>query len=124
MAVFAIAFAIALALPPDVPYDVQIIQEGQVYVVRTADPAKPLYTYAKDTPGKSNCVDGCASTWPPLLVKNGRPINKWTIITRPDGAKQWAFDGKPVYTYSHDSEGSATGNGLGGVWHLLPTYPR
>ena len=123
MALSAIAFAMALALPPDVPYDVQIIKEGNQYVMRTSDPARPLYTFDKDQKGKSNCVDACAAAWPPLLVKTGKPINKWTVITRADGAKQWAFDGKPVYTFAKDSEGRATGDGVGGVWHLLPTVP-
>jgi predicted lipoprotein with Yx(FWY)xxD motif len=123
MAFPAIALAMALALPPDVPYDAQIIKEGNVYVIRTADPAKPLYTFDRDQPGISNCVDACAAAWPPLLVKSGKPINKWKVITRPDGSKQWALDGKPVYTYAKDPEGQATGDGVGGVWHLLPTIP-
>src|SRR5262245_26042131 len=123
MAFPAIAFLVALALPPDVPYDAQIIKEGSVYVIRSADPAMPLYTYSKDTPGKSTCTGACATAWPPLLVKQGKPINKWTVITRPDGAKQWAFDGKPVYKFAKDSEGRPTGDGMGGVWHLLPTIP-
>jgi predicted lipoprotein with Yx(FWY)xxD motif len=117
------AIALALAYPSDVPYDAQIIKEGDQYVIRTADPAKPLYTYAKDEPGKSNCTGACATAWPPLLVKQGKPIDKWTVITRPDGAKQWAFEGKPVYTFAKDSEGRASGDGVGGVWHLLPTIP-
>jgi predicted lipoprotein with Yx(FWY)xxD motif len=123
MAFPAIALVLALALPADVPYDAQIIKEGNVYVIRTADPARPLYTYDKDTPGKSTCVAQCAVAWPPLLVKTGKPINKWTMITRPDGSKQWALGGKPLYTYAKDPEGQATGDGMGGVWHLLPTIP-
>jgi predicted lipoprotein with Yx(FWY)xxD motif len=123
MAFAALAFAAALVLPPDVPYDAQIIKEGNAYVIRSADPAKPLYTYDKDAPGKSNCVGQCAAAWPPLLVKAGKPIDKWTVITRPDGAKQWAFGGKPVYTFARDAEGVPTGDGVGGVWHLLPSIP-
>lgn len=119
----AIALVMALALPPDVPYDVQIIKEGDQYVMRTSDPARPLYTFDRDQPGKSNCIDACATAWPPLQVKTGKPINKWTVITRPDGTKQWAFGGKPVYTFAKDTEGRATGDGVGGVWHLLPTVP-
>ena len=119
----AIAFVMALALPADVPYDVQIIKEGDQYVMRTSDPARPLYTFDRDQPGKSNCVAACATAWPPLLVKTGKPINKWSVITRPDGTKQWAFGGKPVYTFAKDTEGRATGDGMGGVWHLLPTVP-
>ena len=125
MVLTAIAFALAMAMPPDVPYPyVQIIKEGDQYVMRTMDMAKPLYTYDKDQPGKSNCVDGCATAWPPLQAKAGaKPIDKWTIITRADGSRQWAFGGKPVYTFAKDVESRASGDGMGGVWHLLPGTP-
>jgi predicted lipoprotein with Yx(FWY)xxD motif len=123
MAFASIAFALAMVMPPDVPYPyVQIIQEGDQYVMRTLDGSKPLYTYDKDQPGKSTCVAACATAWPPLRAKAGaKPMGKWTIITRPDGSRQWAFGGKPVYTYSHDADSRASGDGQGGVWHLLPT---
>jgi predicted lipoprotein with Yx(FWY)xxD motif len=114
----------ATIMPPEVPYDVQIIQESNRYVLRTMDGAKPLYTYDRDTPGKSTCVDACAKAWPPLRVgPNVKPKPGWTIIVRPDGVRQWAHDGKPVYTFVRDAESTASGDGMGGVWHLLPTLP-
>ncbi len=42
---------------------------------------------------------------------------------RADGTSQWAFDAKPVYTFIRDGEGTATGDGMGGAWHLLPSTP-
>ena len=30
---------------------------------------------------------------------------------------------RPVYNFMRDSEGTATGDGMGGVWHLLPSTP-
>ena len=30
-----------------------------------------LYTFTRDEPGVSNCVDQCAANWPPLLVAEG-----------------------------------------------------
>lgn len=114
----------ATIMPPDVPYDVQIIQESGRYVLRTMDGAKPLYTYDRDTPGKSTCVGACAKAWPPLRVgPNGKPKPGWTIIVRPDGVRQWAHAGKPVYTFVRDAESTASGDGMGGVWHLLPSLP-
>ncbi len=41
------------------------------------------------------------------------------MVTRDDGSKQWAFQGKPLYTYAEDKmpmDGS--GNGKDGVWHI------
>ena len=116
--------ALLLAFPPDVPNDVQIIREGDQYVLRTFEGAKPLYTYDRDGAGKSNCIDSCAAAWPPLKVGGtARPIGKWSIIDRTDGSKQWAFGGKPVYTFAKDEGSKASGDGLGGVWHLLPSTP-
>lgn len=42
---------------------------------------------------------------------------------RADGTSQWAFDAKPVYTFIRDGEGTATGDGMGGAWHLLSSTP-
>lgn len=117
-----------MIMPPDAPIDVQIIAENGRYVLRTADPAQPLYTYDRDPPGKSNCAGACALAWPPLKVSaraaaHKGPLGKWSVIVRADGVKQWAFDRKPVYLNTHDREGVATGDGADGVWHLLPTFP-
>ena len=37
---------------------------------------------------------------------------------------QWAYKGHPVYTYAADTAGKPTGDGMGGVWHLLPPIPE
>ncbi|MHB1207922.1 MAG: hypothetical protein ACYCZX_20320 [Rhodospirillaceae bacterium] len=78
-----------------------------------ADPkGMTLYTYAKDEPGKSNCVADCTATWKPLApIANAKPSGMWSIIARADGAKQWALAGKPLYTYVKDVDpGSIAGN--------------
>ena len=80
--------------------------------------AKPLYTFDRDEPGKSNCVDRCATAWPPLAAPAGaKAVGKWTVITRADGSSQWAVDGKPVYTFVRDTDGTATGDGRAGDDH-------
>jgi predicted lipoprotein with Yx(FWY)xxD motif len=85
-----------------------------------AGSAKPLYTFDRDEPGKSNCAGQCASAWPPLVAPEGaKPVGAWTVITRADGTKQWAIDGKPVYTFVRDTDSKPTGDGMGGVWHLV-----
>lgn len=121
---FLLSILAAAAQPPAVPTEVRAVKEGDVFVMRSLDGGKPLYTFDKDEPGKSNCVDRCLAAWPALTAKAGsKPTGKWTVIARPDGASQWAFDGKPVYTFVRDTEGTATGDGMGGAWHLLPTAP-
>ena len=78
-----------------------------------------LYTFDKDAAGKSNCNDKCAAEWPPLPVVDGsQPSGDWTIIARDDGSKQWAFKGKPLYTFVDDKQaGKVTGDGDEG-FHL------
>ena len=123
MSILLLALA-AAAQPPATPSEVQTITEGGQYVMRTLDGAKPLYTFDRDEPGKSNCVDRCAMGWPPLSASAGaKPVGKWAVLSRPDGSPQWAFDGKAVYTFVRDTNSTATGDGMGGVWHLLPTAP-
>ncbi len=65
---------------------------------------RSLYTYAKDAVGKSNCLNECAAAWPPVRpVAGAVATGHWTIISRSDGGKQWALNGKPVYTSTKDT---------------------
>lgn len=79
-----------------------------------------LYTYAKDSKGKSSCYGKCAANWPPLMASaSAKPHGDFTLVKRKNGKKQWAYDGKPLYTWKNDSKpGDMTGNGIGGVWHV------
>jgi predicted lipoprotein with Yx(FWY)xxD motif len=80
-----------------------------------------LYTFDKDSAGKSVCNGPCATNWPPALaVDDAKPTGPWTIVTRDDGLKQWAYNGKPVYAFAKDTKaGDTTGDGfLNGAWHI------
>ena len=81
-----------------------------------------LYYYAKDTDGKSVCNGGCAVNWPPATA-DGTPTlpdgvtGTLSLITRDDGSKMLAYNGKPLYTYIKDTDpGDTYGQGVGGVW--------
>jgi predicted lipoprotein with Yx(FWY)xxD motif len=80
-----------------------------------------LYTFDKDRGGESHCYDGCAAAWPPFLVVDGaKAKGHLTVVARKGGAQQWAFDGKPLYTFAGDAKpGEAQGDGSGGVWHVI-----
>lgn len=80
-----------------------------------------LYTFDKDAGGVSACYDACATKWPPYLGKAEDKLTEgWTLVDRKDGAKQWAYDGKPVYTFEGDkAKGDMAGDGLGGMWHVI-----
>src|SRR5690349_19777951 len=52
-----------------------------------------LYTFDKDASGKSACIEQCAKNWPPAMAAaTDKPAKELTIIKRPDGMLQWAYD--------------------------------
>lgn len=80
-----------------------------------------LYTFDRDAAGsgKSVCNGPCATNWPPLMAADGAmAAGDYSVITRDDGKKQWAYKGKPLYFWIKDSKpGDRTGDGFNKVWH-------
>ena len=81
-----------------------------------------LYTFDKDAAGsgKSVCNGPCATNWPPLYAADGdTATGDWSIVTREDGKRQWAFRGKPLYFWVKDQKpGDTTGDGFNQVWRI------
>jgi len=86
-----------------------------------------LYSFAPDTPTKSNCNGTCAQNWPPVKgpATASGVTGTFGTIKRSDGSAQATFDGHPLYTFVGDTApGQAKGNGLnaaGGLWHEITT---
>lgn len=82
-----------------------------------------LYTFDKDMAGsgKSVCNGPCATLWPPAMAAaDAKPEGELTVITRDDGAKQWAYRGKPIYTYAGDKKaGDISGDNFKDIWHVI-----
>ncbi|NUZ04505.1 COG4315 family predicted lipoprotein [Piscinibacter koreensis] len=81
-----------------------------------------LYTFDNDkAAGKSACNGPCATLWPPLAAgASDQPQGSWSVITRDDGSRQWAYKGKPVYFYQADkAPGDKAGDNFRGVWHII-----
>jgi predicted lipoprotein with Yx(FWY)xxD motif len=80
-----------------------------------------LYTFDKDPAGsgKSVCNGPCATNWPPLMADAGAAASgDYSVVTRDDGMKQWAYKGKPLYFWVKDKQpGDKTGDGVNKVWH-------
>ncbi len=104
---------------------------AQMAPTKTGDSAKgkvltsangmTLYTFDKDSGGKSACNGACTGNWPPLMADaSAKPMGDYTIIARDDGTKQWAYKGHPLYNWKNDkAPGDITGDGfLNGVWHI------
>ena len=74
--------------------------------VLTGNTGMTLYTFDKDTAGsgKSVCNGPCATNWPPLMATDAdKASGDYAIITRDDGTKQWALNGKPLYYWVKDA---------------------
>lgn len=118
------AYREVISPPPAVPPGFKVTTFRTGRLVTTAQNLS-LYVSDKDRPGKSSCHEGCEDTWAPALAPAAvKPQGEWTLIERSPGVKQWAFRGKPVYTYTPDSyarrEFSFRGGDVPG-WHNVYT---
>ena len=80
-----------------------------------------LYTYERDTTGKtSNCNGKCTESWVPLSATvDAKAIGDFTVISRNDGSKMWAYRFRPLYTSITDkAPGDANGNATTLQWHV------
>jgi predicted lipoprotein with Yx(FWY)xxD motif len=79
-----------------------------------------LYVFDKDANGKSACNGKCLFDWPPVFANDeAKAAGYWTIIDRDDGLRQWAYKGKPIYTFDKDKKaGDRLGDGVNNVWHV------
>jgi predicted lipoprotein with Yx(FWY)xxD motif len=70
--------------------------------------------------GKSFCKGPCADNWTPLYAKDTDVASgDYSIITREDGKKQWALNGKPLHFWIKDNKpGDMTGDGFKNIWHV------
>ncbi len=90
--------------------------------VLTGSNGMTLYTFDKDVAGsgKSVCNGPCANNWPPLYAADGDTASgDYSIVSRDDGKKQWAFRGKPLYYWVKDQKpGERSGDGFNKVWRV------
>jgi len=100
---------------------------GVVLVSRTG---VTLYRYAPDGTGAPTCTGACSTAWPPLTVPAGSTAPAagsgvtsadLGTVARSDGALQVTYKKMPLYTYAGDAtSGQANGQGVGGVWFVVP----
>ncbi len=108
---------------------VMVAQNTKLGDVLTDSQGMTLYVYKKDKPGESACVDKCAQNWPPLTVKEGmQPVagsgipGKLGQIERKDDTYQVTYNGMPLYRFAKDTKpGDMNGQGMGGMWYVVPT---
>jgi predicted lipoprotein with Yx(FWY)xxD motif len=109
---------ITVSIPPNTHFLSMTSTAGNVL----ATPAgMTLYTYDKDVGGTPTCYGECAQYWPPLLGDaSSVPAGFLTLVARTDGTKQWAADGKPLYTFIQDKKpNEVKGDNFHNVWHVV-----
>lgn len=96
---------------------------GKAVILLTNVQGMTLYYFLPDTATTAACTGGCASTWPPYLVKDtsgsaGTLPGKLTFPTNANG-QQVTYNGHPLYTYAGDtSPGQTNGEGIGNKWFV------
>jgi predicted lipoprotein with Yx(FWY)xxD motif len=84
-----------------------------------------LYYFERDDSGnKSTCNDACAEKRPPLMAAdNAIAAGDFTVITRDDGKKMWAYRYRPLYTSQLDSApGDIRGDNPAQLWRVARPY--
>jgi predicted lipoprotein with Yx(FWY)xxD motif len=80
-----------------------------------------LYSADQETNRMILCTGSCAAIWLPLTLEPGEDsptagdglAAELGVVTRPDGAEQVTFDGKPLYRFTEDTgPGVVTGDGF------------
>ena len=79
-----------------------------------------IFPYPIDKP------QSCLGDNPPVVAKDAKPIGAFSVINRPDGIKQWAYNGRALYTSVKDTKpGDVFGGygiGRGGRGGGLPAF--
>lgn len=107
--------------PSGVEYAPNLSAPRTIGRVVTTVAGATLYTFDDDRNGESTCYGDCAKHWPPLIaLDSAKAYRRMTLTRRIDGQQQWAYDGKPLYTYIDDkTPGDMKGDNVGNVWHVI-----
>jgi predicted lipoprotein with Yx(FWY)xxD motif len=61
----------------------------------------------------SECTDAACAAWQPIVAPMlAQPTGDFAIVERNDGTRQWAYKGRPLFTYSGDPAADYA-NGVG-----------
>ena len=110
---------------PPVGTTVMIVQKSAIGYVLAEANHQVVYTYSKDKKGgKPTCTGTCAATWLPATgTPQAGPADVFSgqfgLVTRADGTKQITYNGLPLYLLKGAAGLATTGNGQGGVWHVV-----
>ncbi len=104
---------------------VLIVQKSSLgYVLALAD-GDVVYTYGNDKKGgPPSCTSSCAATWPavtgvPMTNAGEKLPGALGVVTMSNGGKQITYNGYPLYIFKSEKPLATTGDGVGGLWHVI-----
>ena len=110
---------------PPVGTTVMIVQNSAIGYVLAEASHQVVYTYSKDTKnGKPTCTGACAEAWPAATgMPQAGPADvfpaQFGLVKNASGVEQITYDGMPLYLLKGAAPLATTGNGVGGVWHVV-----
>ena len=111
---------------PSVGTTILVVQHSALGYVLAEANGQVLYTYSKDTKGGApTCTGSCASTWPPATgTPQAGPADHFpgtfALVKGAGGVGQITYNGYPLYLFKGAKPLSTAGNGIGGLWHVVP----
>jgi predicted lipoprotein with Yx(FWY)xxD motif len=105
---------------------VMIVQKSAIGYVLAEANGQVVYTYSKDKKdGKPTCTGTCADTWPAATgVPKAGPADTFpgtfAVLKTANGVEQITYNGYPLYLYKGAKAYTTPGNGIGGLWHVIP----
>jgi len=120
----AALLSLALALPALADHHaVKVAKDDKLGSYLTDAKGMTLYTFKKDSTGKSACAGECVAKWP-LYYREKVGVDPkmaadFGTITRDDGQKQTTYKGLPLYYFAGDkAAGETKGQGVKDVWFV------
>ena len=111
------------AAPPTVPPGVTLVEvvrelnasAAQLLWIRLGDAGGGTLLFrAGGEPGAADCAGDCAAEFPPLLAPaDAEPFADWSPVRRPDGRLQWAYQSRPLHTWSLEEEPGEVATNVG-----------
>jgi predicted lipoprotein with Yx(FWY)xxD motif len=111
---------------PSVGTTILVVQHSALGYVLAEANGQVLYTYAKDTKnGAPTCTGSCAAAWLPATgTPQAGPADHFPgtfgLVKGAGGVGQITYNGYPLYLFKGAKPLTTAGNGIGGVWHVVP----
>jgi predicted lipoprotein with Yx(FWY)xxD motif len=97
---------------------VEVASVDGTAVLADAD-GRTLYSADVESGGRIRCTDGCTAIWLPVAASDAEASAAadetgaaLTSVARPDGGRQLALDGAPLYAFAEEGPGEITGDGV------------